>query len=647
MPPCPGDPQPPPELPAADAASHEHAEPFVIQCLSDLVPLEVLQALETGVGARHDLALFIAEPEGDTIHYITPVPDRRRHSQFCRLLRRTGEGDGVCQTCSVAAIRTTLERDPADLAPLWLTCDMGLSLVAAPIVVAGKVVAVLVSGEHLLPQTREKLLARVSELPERIAPLSPADLADAAAEMETLTPARQERVEQQVAEHAAQIARLGQDRYDLERRLRQAQLLYEVMIELSRPCQDIRELEERLTATLQRVTDFFRLAYSAIFTQTFSLSPEMSAVACAGACDGIMDVHLATPPIPKSDTPGPTYRIITNPATIRAFFSREAEPAGQRFAEAQAMICDLGDPGERISLTVFGPQREGHTESLLSTAGDDFLERFHFEVGMRARVTRLLLELRRADADKTQFLAQTTHEINAGLQTIVEESEWLQYYVDEMAHIDDPEITEPLKKILSEVLRLGARARMSLFHLRGGMPRAEYKLHQSHPLDRLVAASVDPFRTVAASRNISFQLDESLRRLPHAHFDWEMMKTVFMNLVDNAVKYSHYNRTVRIYGESDERSVWVSVQDFGLGIPPDEYERIFEPYVRGSQRDPRRFIWGSGLGLAVARDIVHTHGGTIEVKSVPTAKERTADPSRTWENYLTTVTVRLPLRQEE
>jgi signal transduction histidine kinase len=142
-------------------------------------------------------------------------------------------------------------------------------------------------------------------------------------------------------------------------------------------------------------------------------------------------------------------------------------------------------------------------------------------------------------------------------------------------------------------------------------------------------------------------MDDSLKRLPRVAFDWDMMKTAFMNLLDNAVKYSHFNRTVRISGESDEDWVAVHVEDFGLGIPESDFERIFEPYVRGTQRDPRRFIWGSGLGLAVVRDIVETHGGSVSVKSVPTAKEPSTDPTHAWENYITTFTVRLPLRQEE
>jgi len=50
---------------------------------------------------------------------------------------------------------------------------------------------------------------------------------------------------------------------------------------------------------------------------------------------------------------------------------------------------------------------------------------------------------------------------------------------------------------------------------------------------------------------------------------------------------------------------------------------------------------------AVAREIVQTHGGDIEVKSVSAAKEPVRDPAHAWENYITTFTIRLPLRQEE
>lgn len=620
-------------------------QPFTVTRLSDVVPLSVLQTLLTGLATQHGIPLTIVEPDGEGFRYIRPHNENLHRARFCRLYAATDDGRRRCLASDFDITRSIMAHGPK-VGARWLQCHMGLAEVAIPIVVADRVVAVLFTGHRRLPGTEDAIREQARRHARNIPDLDADALCEAVEEIEPLDEARMDELARALEGHAEAIAKLGRDRYNVERRLRQELLLNELMVGLARPCAGERDLEARLEAAMARVTEFFRIRYSAIYTQTFPRAPELTAAACAGDCPSVGAEPLMTPDRPAMADGEATYHIITDREEIAAFLTANGSPAALKFADAQAVICDHGDPAERVTVTIFGPQREGHTESLLSTAGDDFLERFQFEVGMRSKVARLLLDLRRRNEDQTQFLAQTTHEVNAGLQTIVEEAEWLLYYVDELGEIDDPEVAEPLHKILSEVMRLGARSRSSLFHLRGGMPRTEYNLREAHALDNVIAASVEPFRSVALSRNITIHVEDSVRALPRTVFDWDMMKIAFMNLVDNAVKYSHFNRTIRIHGEADEQWVSVSVEDFGLGIPPDEHERIFEPYVRGTQRDPRRFIWGSGLGLAVARDIIEAHGGSIEVKSVPTAKAPVTDPQRAWENHLTTFTVRLPLRQE-
>ena len=632
--------------PLRDDEPDTPVQPFRVTRLSDVVPVSVLQTLETGLATQHGVPLTIVEPDGDDLHYIRPFDENLNRAHFCRIFAGTEEGNRRCLQSDFDITKNIIEEGPG-ARPRWLQCHMGLAEVAIPITVADKVVAVLFTGHRRLPGTDQEICQNVRQAAAEIPQLDGDALCEAVGELEALDEAQMDDLAATLQGHAQAIAKLGQDRYNVQRRLRQELLLNELMVGLAQPCADHRELESRLRVTLSRVNDFFRLRYSAILAQPFSRSPEITPVACAGDCGCVRTSPLMTPPRPLLRNGEPTYRVLRTAQEIHSFLSENGSPTTTEPLDAQAIICDFGDPGERVTVTIFGPPQEGHTESLLSTAGDDFLDRFQFEVGMRAKVARLLLDLRQANEDQTQFLAQTTHEVNAGLQTIVEETEWLQFYLDDMAQIDNPEITEPLQKILSEVMRLGARSRSSLFHLRGGMPRAEYNLREAHPLDRLIAACAEPFRGVALSRNIGIEVDESVRRLPRTAFDWEMMKIVFMNLMDNAAKYSHFNRTIRVYGNADDEWVSVAIEDFGLGIPKDEHERIFEPYVRGTQRDPRRFIWGSGLGLAVARDIVEAHGGTIEVKSVPTAKEPVTDRARAWENFITTFTVRLPVHQEE
>jgi len=626
--------------------SHQPVQPFVLGRLSDVVPQSVLRSLQTGIAIRQKASLALVEPEDGGFRYLPPSYEESSGSALCAMLRGTEQGRELCEACDFAMAREVFEQGPGARA-VWGECHMGLCGLAAPIVVADKVAAVLLCGQKAAPGRREAIRQRASALAGQIDSLDEEALLAAIERLDECTPEQRERMEEVAGQHADEIGKLGQDRYDVERRLRQEYLLNELMMALAGPCADTQELRQRLEGVTERVIDFFRLEYMVVYSQTFCSSPELAPAAWAGQWQGSRASRLRCPARPSGTDGRSTYRIIARPVEVARFMDDHAADTGHQLPGAQAVICDYGATEERTTVTVFGPQLQGHTESLLSTAGDDFLERFHFEVGMRSKADRLLLDLRQANDDKTQFMAQMTHEINAGLQTVVEESEWLQYYVTEMAGLDDPDLLEPLDKILSEVLRLGSRARASLIHLRGGMPRSEYRLRQRHPLDRLVAICVEPYRGVAQSRNINIQVDASVHRLPHLSFDWDMMRLALMNLIDNAVKYSHFNRTIRIFGEVKGDMLALSVEDYGLGIPREDYERIFEPYVRGSRRDPRRFIWGSGLGLAVARDVVETHGGAIVVSSVPTAKTPLTDEAHRWENYVTTFTIRLPLRQEE
>jgi signal transduction histidine kinase len=84
------------------------------------------------------------------------------------------------------------------------------------------------------------------------------------------------------------------------------------------------------------------------------------------------------------------------------------------------------------------------------------------------------------------------------------------------------------------------------------------------------------------------------------------------NLVANAVTHGGWGGEIRVDARNDGDTVLLSVSDDGVGVAPEHQERIFEPGVR---LDPSRP--GSGLGLAVARAIVESHGGRITVESCP------------------------------
>ncbi len=97
--------------------------------------------------------------------------------------------------------------------------------------------------------------------------------------------------------------------------------------------------------------------------------------------------------------------------------------------------------------------------------------------------------------------------------------------------------------------------------------------------------------------------------------DRDRITQILMNLVDNAIKFSPMGGEVVLHAEEKEDTLVVTVQDQGSGIPEDQQERIFERFVQfAPAAEGQR---GFGLGLSIARDIVHSHGGTIGVRSRP------------------------------
>ena len=99
--------------------------------------------------------------------------------------------------------------------------------------------------------------------------------------------------------------------------------------------------------------------------------------------------------------------------------------------------------------------------------------------------------------------------------------------------------------------------------------------------------------------------------------DEDLMRQVFSNLIENAVKYSPEGSSVLVTTEETEGRLMVQVADQGMGIPNDELENLFTKFYRSrSVRDGA--IKGNGLGLYLARYFVQLHHGQISVESEPT-----------------------------
>ena len=123
------------------------------------------------------------------------------------------------------------------------------------------------------------------------------------------------------------------------------------------------------------------------------------------------------------------------------------------------------------------------------------------------------------------------------------------------------------------------------------------------------------------------------------------MRQTLTNLLDNAAKYSYRAEEVHVSLRETNGEIVIVVENYGVGIPQSDIERIFQPYYRSTVPDRRGTRRGSGLGLTIVQEAVEqVHGGLVRVESVPDARLAVArDNAEAIQNigHLTTFTVRL------
>ena len=132
-------------------------------------------------------------------------------------------------------------------------------------------------------------------------------------------------------------------------------------------------------------------------------------------------------------------------------------------------------------------------------------------------------------------------------------------------------------------------------------------------LDALVDEVLEDLEPLAETKNI--RLIGKCKDITMVGSDILIYRLVY-NLVENAIKYNHSGGQVIVTADRKENHVYLSVEDTGAGIPEELKERVFEPFF-WVDKSRSRELGGVGLGLALVREIVRVHDGSITVKSNP------------------------------
>lgn len=227
------------------------------------------------------------------------------------------------------------------------------------------------------------------------------------------------------------------------------------------------------------------------------------------------------------------------------------------------------------------------------------------EVGMLATMFNEMLDrLQTLFEGQRRFLAEAAHELRTPLASMLGN-------VDLLARFgEDAERRRETIVALQRTGRHVARLLDDLLLL--AQAEAGWHLQRFSPV-AIDDVFIEAYETAQLSANgvtLKIQTCEPAQ----VHGDPDRLRQVFVNLMDNAVKYSPLGGTVTLdLGRRDGR-VWARISDAGPGIPPEALPHLFTPFFRAPSEMHRS---GAGLGLAIARWIVREHAGEVSIESVP------------------------------
>jgi len=215
-------------------------------------------------------------------------------------------------------------------------------------------------------------------------------------------------------------------------------------------------------------------------------------------------------------------------------------------------------------------------------------------------------EYRELDFAKTNFIATVSHEFKTPISSIKMSVQLLENEQIGSLNAEQKNLLENIKDDAVRLLKITTEL-LNMTQVESG--NIQLSLLPVDPKE-IVAQAVEATKVQADQKHITLEV-QSMARVPKINADLDKTAWVLINLISNAIRYSHENSVININIEAHDNDVIFSVKDQGQGIDPQYKGKIFDRYFRipGTKRE------GTGLGLAICKEFIEAQGGTITVES--------------------------------
>jgi signal transduction histidine kinase len=259
------------------------------------------------------------------------------------------------------------------------------------------------------------------------------------------------------------------------------------------------------------------------------------------------------------------------------------------------------------------------------------------EIGAVARAFNQMAEQVQAMIEEQRaFASNTSHELRTPLTTMRLRTEALRYD----RSLDDQTQQQYIVELDDELVRLSGLVNDLVLLSRLDAGRAEIGTEQIDPV-RFAYSLQQTMSTQARDHQITLTLEAAVDRSVTVNGSLNHLTVLFRNLLENAIKYTPSGGQITWHVFVEGENVMFTVHDTGQGIAPEQLPHVFERFYR-ADKSHSRSIPGTGLGLTLAKSIVETYGGRIEITSPgiglgttvtiswPTVREITSRSAEKW-----------------
>ncbi|WP_342503694.1 HAMP domain-containing sensor histidine kinase [Lysinibacillus sp. FSL L8-0126] len=243
-------------------------------------------------------------------------------------------------------------------------------------------------------------------------------------------------------------------------------------------------------------------------------------------------------------------------------------------------------------------------------AGGDFNVELNIkqsgELGTLAKSFEDMAEgLQQLEQMRREFVSNVSHEVQSPLTSI-------SGYAAALKQVDitDEEKSRYLDIIMSEAKRM-SKMSDSLLKLSLLESKTQPMQCATFSLDEQIRRVIIAIQPQWSARNIQFNLH---LQAVHIMADYDQLNQVWTNLLTNSIKFSNEGSMIEVSMKQDAHHVIVRVSDSGIGISLEDQKRIFERFFKADRSHSRKYD-GSGMGLAIVKQIVSLHQGDIQVES--------------------------------